>query len=115
VRFAARWLPFAAYAAVAAGLLSQLWPGVPGALRLPVLAYVACLATMAAQAAVWWRSTPADKHARIAAVGGALFVASDAFLAFNKFNAPTPLSALWILVTYWLAQWCIASALRPKA
>jgi len=23
------------------------------------------------------------------------------------------LSALWVLSTYWLAQWCIAHALKP--
>ena len=55
-RLAARPLVFVAYGLIAAAILSQLWPGVPGALRAPVLGYVICLATMAAQAAVWWRS-----------------------------------------------------------
>ena len=119
VRLAAKRWVFAVYAVVAAVLLSQLWAGVPPALRIPVLAYVACLATMAAQAAVWWRSAPAPSpdqtQARWAALGGLLFMASDTLLAFNKFNAPLPLSALWILVTYWLAQWCIASALKARS
>jgi uncharacterized membrane protein YhhN len=114
-RFAAKPWVFVAYAVAAALLLSQLWPGVPPALRLPVLAYVACLATMAAQAASWWLSAPANTHARWAALGGVLFMASDTLLAFNKFNAPLPLSALWILSTYWLAQWCIASALKARS
>lgn len=123
VRFAAKPLVFAAYAAVAALILSQLWPGIPGALRVPVLAYVVCLATMAAQAAAWWRSragtatpdaTPDVMQARAAALGGLLFMASDSLLAINKFGAPVPLSSLWILATYWVAQWCIASALRPR-
>ncbi len=52
---AARWLPFGVYATVAAAVLAALWPGVPVALRLPVLAYVLCLGAMAAQAAVVWR------------------------------------------------------------
>ena len=94
-----------------------------GALRVPVLAYVVCLATMAAQAAAWWRSragtatpdaTPDVMQARAAALGGLLFMASDSLLAINKFGAPVPLSSLWILATYWVAQWCIASALRPR-
>ena len=34
-RFAARWTPFAVYAAVAAAVLAALWPGVPAPLRLP--------------------------------------------------------------------------------
>ena len=119
VKFAAKPLVFVAYAALAALILSQLWPGVPGALRVPVLAYVACLAMMAAQAAAWWRgradtAAPDTNLARAAALGGLLFMASDSLLAINKFAAPLPLSALWILLTYWAAQWCIACALRPR-
>jgi uncharacterized membrane protein YhhN len=119
VKFGAKPLVFGAYAAVAALILAQLWPGVPGALRVPVLAYVACLATMAAQAAAWWRSrvgtAAADAPlARGAALGGLLFMASDSLLAINKFGAPLPLPSLWILLTYWAAQWCIAGALRPR-
>jgi uncharacterized membrane protein YhhN len=115
VRFAARPLPFVLYALVAAALLSQLWPGVPAALQLPVLAYVACLAAMAAQAGVVWlaaRGTEREMLARNAAIGGVFFMASDTLLAFNKFNAPVPLSALLILATYWLAQGLIAASLR---
>jgi uncharacterized membrane protein YhhN len=106
-RLAARPALFVAYAAVAAAILWQLWPGVPAALRLPVLAYVACLAAMAAQAAVLWRSgTP---RGAVLAAGGALFMLSDALLATNKFATPLPLANLWILGSYWPAQWCIAS------
>ena len=113
LRFGARRWPFAAYAIVAALILGLLWPGVPGALRLPVLAYVLCLASMAAQAAAWWLSGHGDAAlARNAALGGLLFMASDALLAVNKFSAPLPLATLWILATYWSAQWCIAESLR---
>jgi uncharacterized membrane protein YhhN len=118
VRLAARPLPFALYAALAAFILWQLWPGVPPGLRLPVLAYVACLASMAAQAAVVGlqsRGTPRQRAGVWLAVGGALFLASDALLATNRFAAPLPLSGLWILLSYWLAQWCIASWLEPAA
>jgi len=118
VRFAARPVAFVAYGAIAAAILWQLWPGVPPALRLPVLAYVLCLASMAAQAAVLWlasRGTAAESLARHAALGGVLFMGSDALLAFNKFSAPVPLSALWILLTYWLAQGLIAASLRAPA
>jgi uncharacterized membrane protein YhhN len=114
-RFAARPLPFVLYALVAAVLLSQLWPGVPAVLRGPVLAYVVCLAAMAAQAGVVWlvaRGSDGESLARNAAIGGVFFMASDTLLAFNKFNAPVPLSALLILATYWLAQGLIAASLR---
>ena len=111
VRFAARPLVFAAYGAVAVVILSILWPGVPGALRVPVVAYVVCLACMAAQAAVVWRSGPASDA--VLALGGALFMTSDALLATNKFAAALPMASLWILASYWAAQWCIASWLAP--
>jgi uncharacterized membrane protein YhhN len=115
-RLAARPLPFVFYGVVAAVVLWQLWPGVPPALRVPVLAYVLCLASMAAQAAVVGahaRGTPRQQAGIVLALGGALFLCSDALLATNRFAAPLPMSSLWILATYWAAQWCIASWLRP--
>jgi uncharacterized membrane protein YhhN len=109
----AAWPPaFLVYAGVAAIILACLWPGVPAPLQMPVLAYVACLAAMAAQAAVLWRRGAA--RGAVLALGGALFLASDALLAANKFAAPLPLASLWILCTYWSAQWCIASWLKPR-
>jgi uncharacterized membrane protein YhhN len=106
---------FALYALLAGGILAVLWPSVPGELKLPVLAYVACLASMAAQAAArWWthRHEAGAPALRLAAIGGALFVGSDGLLATDRFHAPLPAASLWILATYWLAQWCIASSLR---
>jgi len=113
-RLAARPLVFVVYAAAAALILSQLWAGVPGALRAPVLAYVLCLATMAAQAGVWWRVAVGRADAilaRHAAIGGLLFMVSDSLLAINKFAVPLPFSPLWILLTYWVAQGFIAASL----
>ncbi len=113
VRLAARPLAFVGYALIAGAVLLQLWPGVPAALQLPVAVYVVALAAMAAQAAVlWWDGQP--RGARLA-LGGALFVASDALLATNKFAGPLPLASLWILSSYWAAQWCIAGWLPPRA
>lgn len=106
------WM-FLAYAVVAGLILWRLWPGVPPALQAPVAAYVLCLASMAAQAALLWRA--GVPRGAVLALGGALFVASDALLATNKFAGPLPLASLWILSTYWAAQWCIASWLAPPA
>lgn len=118
VRFGA-WPPaFLAYALLAAAVLSLLWPGVPPALRLPVLAYVLCLAAMAAQTASAWhaeRGRDGEALARCAALGGALFLLSDTLLAVNRFHTPLPAATLWVLATYWAAQWLIASALAPRA
>lgn len=110
-RLAAVAWPFVAYAGVAGAILALLWPGVPGPLRLPVVAYVVCLAAMAAQAAVLWQR--GEPRAWVVACGGLLFVASDALLATNRFAVPLPAASLWILATYWAAQWCIVSLLAP--
>ena len=51
-------------------------------------------------------------------IGGALFMASDTVLAVNRFAMPIPAAGLWILATYWAAQWLIAAwltaALRAR-
>lgn len=111
-RLAAWWPAFAIYGVVAGSILWRLWPGVPPALQVPVIAYVVCLASMAAQALVLWRR--GEARGLVLAVGGGLFVVSDAILATNKFAGPVPLSNLWILASYWTAQWCIASWLAPR-
>ena len=109
-RFAAWPWSLLFYALLAGGILARLWPGVPAELRPPVIAYVLCLAAMAAQTAVLWRR----RGAAVLALGGLLFVVSDALLATNKFaSGPLPLASLWVLLTYWAAQWCIASWLAP--
>ncbi len=113
VQLAARPLAFAGYALVAGLLLWQLWPGVPAPLRLPVLVYVVALAAMAAQATCWALAEP-GRCSRRAALGGALFVGSDAALAFDRFGAPLALAPLVILLSYWSAQAFIALSL-PKA
>jgi len=110
--------PYVLYALIAFMLLHRLWPGIPAELRVPVVVYVACLASMAAQAWCWWRRSmggPDEVLARRAAWGGTLFIFSDALIAINKFAGAVPLSTLWILSSYWLAQWCFASALSPAA
>lgn len=115
--FAARRAPLAAYAAIAGVVLALLWPHIGAGLRVPVLAYVACLAAMAAQAAVWAivsRGTPLAPYARRAAIGGALFMTSDALLAIDKFAQPLPAAPLLILATYWTAQALIAASLVPR-
>lgn len=117
VRFGARWQPFAVYALVAVAVLIVLWPGIPAALVVPVLLYVACLGSMAAQSAVVWRvarGTAGEALARSGATGGALFMLSDALLAFNKFAAPLPMASLLVLGSYWTAQWFIAGSLRES-
>ncbi len=119
VRKLADWpWPFLAYGLLAAAILSQLWPGVPAALRAPGGVYVICRSALGAQAAgLGWRArgTANSSRGALLALGGLLFVISDALLATNKFAGPLPLASLWVLSTYWAAQCCIAGWLaRPE-
>lgn len=107
--------PFAMFALIAGVILYRLWPGIPEPLRLPVLVYVLCLGSMAAQAWSWWRASQgsaSEALARNAAWGGTLFLLSDSLIAINKFAGALPLASLWILASYWTAQWLLASSLR---
>jgi uncharacterized membrane protein YhhN len=114
-RFAAQPAALAAYALVAGAILAFLWSHVPPGLRIPVAAYVLALTAMAAQTAVVGLATHGEGRLRAHGLmlGGALFMASDAVLAVNRFALPLPAAGLWILATYWAAQWLIASWLKP--
>lgn len=113
VRFLASPPAFGAWAIVAASVLAGLWAGVPTELRAPVLVYVCALGAMAAQATSVWLARRGHADAarwRIVALGGALFVLSDAILAADKFVGGIPMPTLWNLSIYWLGQWFIACA-----
>lgn len=116
-RFAAQPAALAAYALIAGTILAFLWGHIPPGLRIPVAAYVLALTAMTAQAAVVGLLTTGDaaevRRARGLMLGGALFMASDTVLAVNRFALPVPAAGLWILATYWAAQWLIASWLKP--
>jgi uncharacterized membrane protein YhhN len=113
VKFLASPPAFGAWAIVAARVLAGLWAGVPAELRAPVLVYVCALGAMAAQATSVWlarRGQVDGPRWRLVALGGALFVLSDAILAADKFVGGIPMPTLWNLSIYWLGQWFIACA-----
>lgn len=113
VKFLASPPAFGAWAIVAASVLAGLWAGVPAELRAPVLVYVCALAAMAAQATSVWLARREHFDAarwRSVAIGGALFVLSDAILATDKFVGGITMPTLWNLSIYWVAQWFIARA-----
>jgi len=114
-RFLAQPVALTTYALVASGVLALLWPSIPAALRVPVACYVLALTAMSAQTAVVGLTARDDRaRGRVLMLGGALFMTSDALLATNRFALPLPAATLWILATYWSAQWCIASWLKPR-
>jgi alkylglycerol monooxygenase len=98
-----------------AAMLAYLWPHLASGLRLPVALYVLVISLMGAQA-IGRAIVLQTPSARWVALGCVLFMVSDTILALNKFVAPLPISALWILSTYFSAQILIAKfALSARA
>lgn len=77
-----------------------------GSLKIPVIAYILVIATMALFA--YTRKNKTTFWSFLCIFLGALFfIASDSLLAINKFVAYVPNSALMIMSTYMLAQYLI--------
>ncbi|MBV8247415.1 MAG: sterol desaturase family protein [Comamonas sp.] len=100
---------------IAASMYALLWlGGLPAALRLPVLAYVGVIATMAAQA--WSRHSVLRNPASLqVALGASVFMLSDSLLAINRFVQPLPWAAVGVLATYYAAQALILHGWLQKA
>ena len=56
-----------------------------------------------------------NASARRVAAGACLFMLSDALLATNRFVSPLPVASLWVLASYYAAQWFIAANVRPRS
>jgi uncharacterized membrane protein YhhN len=90
-------------------LLSMLWPSL-GGLKVPVFAYSVIISTMlivAIKGYYSWGKT----HGLWVVFGAMLFVASDSFLAINKFSTPFENANLWIMTTYIFAQFFIVKGI----
>lgn len=89
---------------VGALMYAIVWSGLGDpVLKVAVAAYVTVIALMAAQA-IGRATVQGGAAARWVAVGACVFMVSDSLIAINKFVMPVPLSALWILSTYYVAQ-----------
>jgi uncharacterized membrane protein YhhN len=100
------WLP---YFAIAATLFLLLLPQLPAVLKIPVAHYSFFLASMAAQAMGRFL-TLRTSCAGLAAIGALFFMLSDTLLSFDRFRSPFHLAPLFVLVSYYIAQWLIASS-----
>ncbi|HWN97741.1 MAG TPA: lysoplasmalogenase [Blastocatellia bacterium] len=96
-------LPFLAYGLTAFWILL---PGL-GEMKLPVIAYLLVILTMAWQAAVRWNAKR-DRNCLFALSGALLFVVSDSVLAFDRFHTRFYLAGGLIMSTYFAAQLLIA-------
>ncbi|RZT08667.1 Uncharacterized membrane protein YhhN [Duganella sp. CF402] len=107
-------LPLILLLALSLANLVVLWPGVGKGLQIPVVAYMLCLVAMTAQAVSRGLSL-GTADGKLAAGGGIAFLISDTTLAYNKFHAPVPASALLVLGTYYAALYLIALSVRSKS
>ncbi len=112
-RFLASKVGAALVAAYALAMLAYLWPHLDAGLKLPVVAYLAVISTMAAQALGRY-SQSRDRAAGLVALGALFFVASDSLLALTTFAGANPTLKLGVLPTYWLAQGLISFFVLPR-
>ncbi|MFC4598258.1 lysoplasmalogenase [Cohnella hongkongensis] len=100
-------LPIAAFAFVMGNELTQaLTDSGNTGLIVPVLAYVVVISTMG------WSAIMTGSRTAIA--GSLLFMASDSILSWNMFVSDVAYSGPLIMLTYYSAQFLIASSLREK-
>jgi len=94
------------YLAYIAFFLSILWKPL-GSLKIPVIIYATAIALMS-----WMALSRTienhNHHTFHAFLGSVMFVISDSLLAYNKFKSPFRIAPLFVLGTYFLAQWLIA-------
>ncbi|MER5362536.1 lysoplasmalogenase [Streptomyces sp. NPDC002785] len=96
------------YAAFLATFVALLWSGLPADMRIPMTGYSLLLTAMA------YRAGTLGPYA---AVGGALFLLSDALIATGIADWPQlPAPDFWVMLTYIAAQFLLTvGALAPGA
>ncbi len=118
-RFAEDKRVFALFAVIGFVVIAGLWSSLPPGMRVPVVIYALALAAMAAQAISRDRqiavAAPRKSAARSAALGGLFFMVSDTLLAYGRFRWNIPYNAVWVLGTYYAAQWLFARSTEGNA
>lgn len=95
------------------GIVFLLFPKLDGFMRPIILVYGTSLIGMAL-AAVNLKGQVSVKAFKLIFLGSLFFLASDSMLAINKFHSELPLSGLWIMSTYIIAQLLIVLGLSEK-
>jgi uncharacterized membrane protein YhhN len=95
--------PFVLFFAV---FMRVLWYGL-GAMKSPVFIYALTICLMGRFALNRFLSLETTESA-LALAGALIFIVSDSVLAYDRFKKPIPLKDVYILGTYFLAQWLIA-------
>ena len=112
-RFGFRLAPVALIFALALilGLSFYLWSGLDNTLKIAIPIYATVIGLIGAQVLSIGLRRRSSIRIQIA-LGGVLFILSDALLGINAFKEPFALSGLFILSTYWGALTLLANAGR---
>ena len=112
-RFGFRLAPVALIFALALilGMSFYLWSGLDNTLKIAIPIYATVIGLMGAQALSIGLRRRSSMRAQIA-LGGVLFILSDALLGINAFKTPFAFSGVFILSTYWGALTLLANAGR---
>ena len=85
-----------------------------GDMLIPVIGYEIVIFLMASSS-FFRKGAVSSLSYKLVTIGALVFLISDSILAVNKFHYPIPLSGIWIMVTYALAQYFIViGILRSK-
>lgn len=89
-----------------AGVLPVIWPKLVGTdLLVPVLSYNLAIMTLL------WLTLSGRRHNRLmAAVGALTFAGSDLLIFVNRFYMPVSYAHIIVHVTYYLAQFLLATS-----
>jgi uncharacterized membrane protein YhhN len=94
---------------IALPFLRYLWPGLPRSLRAPCLVYILDIGFMAG-CTVLFAFSGLPGFPWLAAIGGLLFVVSDAALSIDAFRKPISNRYIIVMSTYIAAQTLLAAA-----
>jgi uncharacterized membrane protein YhhN len=93
------------------GMSSYLWSGLDRVFKIAIPIYATVIGLMGALAlSIGWRRRSSVRTQ--IALGGMLFILSDALLGINVFKQPFAFSGIFILSTYWAAITILANAGR---
>ena len=102
--FQFNWLRALPFLIITSSYFLFIKSGIEQNLLLPVAIYCLVITFMGIFAA----SRKTNQYSYfIVLLGSILFIISDSLIAFNKFYTPLPLSSLWVMSTYGLAQFLI--------
>jgi uncharacterized membrane protein YhhN len=100
-----RWLPFISYSCL---LLFFLLNKLPSDFKIPIIIYSVVITLMGIRAS---ERKVSDRSYQLVLIGAILFILSDSLIALSKFVVTIPLSGLWIMATYVVAQYLIIQGL----